>query len=300
MKAGLVAGLLAGAVALAGCTSAKVGPPAVDTVVHDLAGDALASYEQGDIDRADQLYERALERARLVGDLHETARNAYNLALCRLARGRTAEARALLAEARAGVPPQGAEAARLWLAEVQAAQHDGKLEEARQDAQRALDAGADRAGRAQARLELAGMACDSNDVATARLMLAAAAGDLGSSSMPMLHARAARVAARVAEHDGDAAASAVARERGAEWLRQAGDFRAMAQELAAAGDAYRMAGQPRNAFPCLLRAAASFKAGGAPAQARAAATGAEAAARDAEEKAWMAAAEALLAEIGKP
>ena len=161
MKAGLgIMGLLAGAAVLAGCTSARVGQPAVDIVLHDLAGSALASYEQGDVERAAQLFERARDRARLVGDSPESARNAYNLALCRLAQGRPAQARVLLAEARAGLPPRGAEAARLCLAEAQAARQDGKPEEAVQAAQHALDIGADQSGRAQARLELAMAACD--------------------------------------------------------------------------------------------------------------------------------------------
>jgi len=300
VKAGVVTGLLAGALVLGGCTSTKVGQPTVDAVLHDLAGSARASYDQGDIDRAGELYERALDRARLVGDTGEAARNAYNLALCRLARGRATDARALLAEARVGLPSRGAEAARVLLAEAEAARQEGKADDARLLAERALASGADRAGRGQAHLDLADLACGSNDVVSAKRLLSAAEKDLGPSGAPVLQARAAGVAARLAETAGDALAVAVAREREAEWLRQAGNHQAMAIALAAAGESYRKAGQPRKAFPCLWRAAASLKGGGAMTQAGTAAASAVEAAREAGDKDWVTAAEALVTEVRKP
>ena len=299
MKAALVTGALVGML-LAGCSSPKVAQPVADTALHDLAGSALASYEQGGIDRASQLFERALERARLIGDLRETARNAYNLALCRLAQGRTAEAHALLAQARAGLPPQGAEAARVWLAEMQAALHDGLPQEVRADAQRALDAGADPAGRAEARLELADMAYGSNDVVSARRLLAEVGSDLGLAGPPALQARAAGIEAQLAEHEGSAAAAAAAQEREADYWGQAGRYQWMSMALAGAGASYRSAGLPRKAYPCLLRAGASFKAAGDRKHAQDMVTAAVTTAREAGEKDWVTAAEALLAEIGKP
>ena len=284
----------------AGCATHRVQGPVVDTEIRDLAGSAQAAYQRGDIGRAAQLYARALERARRLDDTRETAGNAYNLALCRMAGGQTAEARALLAQARGLLPAQGAETARTWLADAEAAGREANPDAARRFAQRALDVGADREGRAQARLVLAALAGNALDWADAARLLAAARKDLKGTSAPALQARADGLAAVLAVANSDRVGVAAALERQAGWLREAGDYQAMAEALLGAGLDYRTAGQPQKAYPCLLRAAASLKAAGASARAETAAAAALAVARELSNPDWAAAAEALASEIRRP
>lgn len=289
------------AVALvAGCASDRVQGPGVDAEVRELAATAATAFQRGDVPRATELYGRALERARRVGDAQETARNAYNLALCRLASGDVDATHALLVQARGLLPARGKVTARTWLADAEAALRAGDPDGARRFATRALEVGADREGCAQARLVLASPGGSAPGPEETAQLLAQARKDLGRSDAPALHARIEGLAASLALASGDVPGAAGALERQARWLSAAGDYGAMAEVLLGAGTHYRAAGRPGDAYPCLMRAAASFKALRAKARAAAAASLAAEAAKEAVHPDWAAAAEALVAEIGRP
>ncbi len=300
MNARHCAGAMVLAALLVGCATGRVDKPAVDAEIREMAGSARAAYDRGEISRASELYGRALARARRVDDVFEASRNAYNLALCMAALDRTAEARGLLAQARVALPAKGEAVARIWLAEAEVARRDGGTNDVRVLAQRALEAGPDRVGRVQARLLLAGLACEEGACPAARGLLKEARQDIDLRSDPVLLAQAAAIAVRLAIADGDVEAAAAGREEQAVWLRQAGRYREMAETLLAAGTDYRRAGEPRKAYLCLLRAAASFQGMGAKDQAVKAAAGAVAVARELNEPEWVAAAVALAAEISRP
>jgi tetratricopeptide (TPR) repeat protein len=257
---GACVALAAAVIAGAGCASGRGPTVPVDAVVRELAGSARVAYERGEAARAAELYQRALARARLVDDADESARNAYNLALCRMAEGKPDETRGLLAQARALLPPHGAEIARTWLAEAEAAVSQGLLEDARSLVGRGLEAGADAAGRAQAHLLLARLACGTAEWQIARAELSSARRAMGRSEVPELRARAEGIVARVARANGEAAAAAAALERQAGWFKRAGRFGDMAGALMEAGEGYRTAGLSPQAYVCLMRAAASLKA----------------------------------------
>ncbi len=292
--------LAAAAMLAAGCASQRGRVPPVDAEIRSLAGSAGAAYERGETGRAAELYGRALARARQMDDPGESARNAYNLALCRMAEGRIDEARGLLAQARALLPPKGADAARTWVAEAEAAQRQGLLEDVRRLVQCSLEAGPDGAARAQAHLILVGLECVEGDWPAARKGLDAARRELRRLDAPELQARAEGLAARLARAAGDGAGAGAALERQAEWLKQAGRFPNMAAALAAAGEAYRAAGLSRQAYPCLMRAAASLKGQGNAKAATPAAMAALSIAQALNEAEWAAAATALTAELMTP
>lgn len=283
-----------------GCATHRGPTAAVDPALRDLAGSARVAYQRGEVGRASELYGRALERAREVGDAQETASQAYHLALCRLASGRPAESHALLAQARGLLPARGGATARTWLAEAEAALREGKSDEAGRLVQRALASGADREGRAQGNLILATQASEAHNPAESARLLAMARKDLRAAASPALEARAAGLDASLALAGGDAAESAAALERQAEWLRQAGDYRGMAEALLGAGTRYQSAQHPQEAYPCLLRAAASLKAAGDRAKSEVAIAAAQSVARDLKQAEWLAAADALADEIRKP
>lgn len=285
-----------------GCVSGGAGGPAIDEQVRDLAGSAQEAYRRGDVARAEALYARALERARLIGDRQETGRNAYNLALCHIARGDAEGARRLLDQARALVSSKGPEMARLWLAEAESCRGGGRAGDGAALAQRALDAGAGGPERAQARLLLAEGALEAGDGESARRMLDMARKDLRGvpEAEPVLMARAEAVAAQLARTQGRTADEAAAREAQAGWLRQAGCYRDMAAALLEAGRSYREAGRSIQACRCLLAGAASLKASGNRDGARAATQEAIALARESGDAESLAAAESMAAEIGRP
>lgn len=300
VRGGLCVWLVAGVLAGAGCASSRGRGVAVDAEIKDMAGSAAVAYARGETARAAALYERALARARLVDATDEVSRNAYNLALCRMAQGRIDEARGLLMQARVLMPVRGADTARAWVAEAEAAQRQGRLDEVAGLLQHSMDAGADAAGRAQVHLMLSSSACSASNWPAAREALGSARRDLRRIEAPELEARAEGIAAQLALTDGNVAGAAAALERQAGWLKSGGRFDEMAATLAMAGESYRTAGLTRQAYPCLMRAAAGLKALGRHQAAASAVQGALTVAQALNEPEWVAAARALTAEIGTP
>jgi tetratricopeptide (TPR) repeat protein len=246
----------------AGCATPRGIP--VDAELKARAAGAQACYERGDLDRAATLYAQALSRARLVDAPDETARCAYNLALCRIGQGRGAEAARLLEQAGALASARGSLTVKVLLAQSESGRVSANPRAWREGAERALGLASDDAARLQARVLLA-----EAELAEGRFDAAAGhyrqATSLGRSAAgPALRARLEAVGARLAGERPDLVKepAGLLLERRAEALREAGQFAAMAGALEAASGAHERAGNTARAFGCAVRGAQSFWAAG--------------------------------------
>ena len=247
-------------VVLAGCSTPK--PSALDPELKLFAESASVAYLRGEVERADGLYQKALQRARLIDDQGEIARNTYNLALCRTVEGRLTEAHSLLRQAGSLSAGKGPEAARILLAEAEVARLSGELAESQQLAREAVAAGVDREGRVQAFL-LQGEA----EFGAGRLQGAledyTSARAASSGRTPaLLRSRLDELAIHLCQAkllDADEAALQTSR---AEWLKKAGQFKMMALALDSAAKRYEQDLRWTQAFSCRIRAAQSLLAAG--------------------------------------
>lgn len=245
---------------LTGC--ATTGNGLIDPEVKLLAGSAAAAYQRGEMDRADDLYRRARQRAQLIDDSGEVARNTYNLALCRIATGRLDEARSLLKQAGALTGNRGPDASRILLAEAEVSRLSGDDAGSSRLACEALSAGADREGRVQSLL-LQGEA----EVAGRRMTEAvkhfkAAEAGATDHTPALIRARIELLAVRLIREkqlSGDEASRQVSR---AQWLKKAGQYRMMVQALDGAAQCYEQESRWSEAFQCRIRAAQSLMVAG--------------------------------------
>ncbi len=247
-------------VVLPGCWSPK--PSTLDPEIKMFAEAANASYQRGEVERADGLYGKALQRARLSDNREEIARNAYNLALCRIVEGKWVEAKSLLTQARVLMGGQGAEVARVLLAEAEVARLSGATAESDQLAGLAVDKGADREGRTQASLLKGEDAFVSGQTLSALGHYRAARSGVTRQSPALIRARLDGLAAHLIQVellDGDV--GGVQLER-AEWLKRSGQFKDMAEALNAAATDFEQDGKYVEAFDCQIRAAQSLLAAG--------------------------------------
>ena len=245
---------------MTGCATPRLAT--LDPVIRNYADSARVAYERGMPARADELYALALERAKLVNAPNEVARNAYNLALCRMAEGRPVEARALLRPARLTLGHTGAELAQTYGADAEAARPEGRVAEATALAGKALACGPGPDGKVQAHLVLAEMAAETNDLETAVIHYRKADRKVSGSTPALLHARLEGLAARLIRGgmmEGDAALRLESRAR---WFKAAGQYRQMALSLRDAGDAFAVSERPEQAFDCFVRATQSLSAAG--------------------------------------
>lgn len=223
---------------------------------------AQSAFERGEVARADALYAKALVRARLTDNRGEIVRNAYNLALCRMISGQLGEARNLLAQARILASTRGAMAARILLAESEAARlaGDGLISE--QLAREALAAGVDREGRAQSWL-LQGEACfRAGHLQAAMECYRSAIKEITRDTPATVRARlddleTGLVQARLIP--GSVATLQLSR---AEWLKKAGQFNEMVKALQAAAMTLELESKWAEAFDCRIRSAQSLQASG--------------------------------------
>lgn len=261
MRCTLGFGVAGAVVLLAGCGTPRVST--LDPVIRSYADSARVAYERGMPGKAGELYGLAMERARLVSAPQEAGRSAYNLALCRMAEGRPAEARTLLRQARLTLGHTGPEAARTYVAEAEAAHLEGDTAATAALALMALDGHPDRDGKLQACLTLAELAAGTNDLETAAGFYRRAAAKESNGTPPLLRARLEGLAVRLIRGgmmEGDAA---LRLDRRAEWLRAAGQYREMALSLRDAGDAFAVSERPGPAFDRFVRAAQSLSTAGA-------------------------------------
>lgn len=251
---------LAVATIAAGCGTPGV--PSFDSMIKDWSETARVAYAEGNAARAADLYERALDRARLTDTPAEVGRIAYNLAVCKAALGCVEEARALLAQAESLLPEGKPERARARMAEAEL-DHAGGMSDKAVAAARSILAGrADRDTQAQARVLLAEAAMRGNDRETCAAELKRAMGKLEDESEPLLWARAEGVAAWLAQGEDRHSKAGRAFEEKAQWLGKAGQYRGMAAVLAEAADAYAKGADYGPAAGCALRSAQSLAASG--------------------------------------
>ena len=245
---------------LAGCSTPK--PVALDPEIKGLADSAAAAYHRGEIERAEALWQKALQRARLIDDRGEIVRNAYNLGLCRLVAGRYEEAMRVLKQAEALAGGKGVELSRILLAESEAARLEGVPSESEQRALEAVAAGADREGRVQA-LVLQGEAeFSSGRLLTALEHYRVATSILSENTPALLRARLDELAVHLVQAKllpGDEAAFMISR---AEWLKKAGQYTMMAVALDGAANRYAEDSKWEQAFDCRIRAVQSLIAAG--------------------------------------
>ncbi|MEI8350870.1 MAG: tetratricopeptide repeat protein [bacterium] len=258
-KAVILAGLSL-SIVLSGCATPRSTP--LDPEIKLLAGTAATAYQRGEMDRADELYRKARQRARLIDDPGEVARNTYNLALCRTAQGRLNEARSLLKQAGALTGNKGVDASRILLAEAEVARLSGESAESGRLACEALAAGSDREGRVQALLLQGEAEAAVNRLPEARTHFKAAQSGATDRTPALVRARLEALAVRLIQAklvSGDEAARQLSR---AQWLKKAGQFRMMVQALDGAAQRYEQDSKWNEAFQCRLRATQSLLAAG--------------------------------------
>ena len=245
---------------VSGCSTPKSG--SLDPEIKLFAMSAETAYQRGEVERADELYGKALQRARLSDSQAEIVRSAYNLALCRMALGKLGEARVLLGEAQALGGEKGAVAARILLAESEVARLSGVLAESGQLARQAMAAGVDQEGRVQASLLQGEAAVGAGQMQDAWECYRLAKSGVTERTPAMIRARLDGLAVpliRAQLLTGDVSVCHLSR---AEWLKKAGQFEEMVSALEAASREFEVGGKWGNAFDCRIRAAQSLLAAG--------------------------------------
>jgi len=254
----LIAMVVAGL--FAGCSTPR--PSTLDPEINLFAESASAAYHRGEIKQASGLYQKALQRARLIDAQDEVSRNAYNLALCRLAEGKITEARSLLQQAGALSRVSGLETARIHLAEAEVARMSGDPAECQKLVQEALAAGVDREGRVQA-LVLQGEAeCGSGRLPKAVEFYQAARSLVTDRTPALLGVRLDDLAVRLTQSKALVADEAALQASRANGLKKAGQYKMMAVALECAAERYEQDSKWSDAFSCRIRAAQSLLAEG--------------------------------------
>ena len=244
----------------AGCATPS--PSGLDPEIKVLAETAHAAYQRGEIGRADVLYAKALQRAQLTDSRDEIVRNAYNLALCRMAAGRVPEARHLLIQARALAGERGHQAALVLLADAEALRLTGGAAESDLLARLAVDAGVDRDGLVQSWVLRGEAAYASGRLEDLARCLRKAESFAQATTPPALLARTDALAVeliKVKMLDGALAERLLAQ---AGHLRKAGQYKGMGVALVASAAAFEQDGRWAEAFDCRVRAALSLMAAG--------------------------------------
>ncbi|MEI8140735.1 MAG: hypothetical protein WCI03_12825 [bacterium] len=246
---------------LTGCVTP---PPhgGMDPEVKAAAEAAQAAFQRGEVARADTLYVKALARARLTDNRDEIVRNAYNLGLCRMISGQHGEARELLIQARILAGERGVIAARILLAESEAARLVGDGPGSEQFARQALAAGTDREGTAQAWLLQGEAWIQAGQLESAMDCCRSASKHITRDTPATVRARlndleSGLVQARILP--GSVVQLQLSR---AEWLKKAGQFKDMVKALQAAALVLEFESKWEEAFDCRLRIALSLQAAG--------------------------------------
>ncbi len=237
---------------LAGCASPT--PSATDPLIAQMTSSARVAYDRGVYPQASRFYEQALRRARALDDAAEIARNAYNLAACKLILGQPSAARPLLAEALVEFERRRMDLQPVLLLDAKAALALGDTNECSQILDRAFA----RAKSDEPRAQIWALRGDIAVTAGDRAAAAAALQELEKLRAPRALAATHQLAGRVAlmnETYGEAARRFS--QASDEWKRD-GQWREMATALAAAASAFEQSGDHRAAADAAYRAARSF------------------------------------------
>lgn len=246
-----------------GCRSPSVTQERVvpDAFYNRVSVSARAAFQRGDIPRAEELYEQALDRARAMDRASEIGMAAYHLAICRIALGEVADGMALLREADRALERTGEDRVPVWIAEAEAAQLVGDRETASarlEQALQTLDRRREWAWRAQIHVLQALITIDEDRWAEAEEALASAEASVRRDTPPRLLARIAEVQGRILLHAGAMLEAATAFDREADLYRDAARFTDMTRARSRAAQAFARAGEHAEAAERFYRAARSF------------------------------------------
>lgn len=256
---GLRLGSVVALLAVVGCANPKLAM--IDPELKEYAGAAAACCQQGDVNRAGELYHKALQRARLTDDADEIMRNAYNLALCYMTAGDISKAGLFLNQAE-GLA-KGVDLARILLARAELMKLAGNSVESGHLAKEAVMAGADREGLVQAALLQAESELTAGQYPAALTNYREADCAMNRQTPPLLKARAEAVAIQLVKAKILEANEAELHVRHAEWLKEARQFKSMAEALVMASSCYERELDWKRALTCRVRAAQSMMAAGA-------------------------------------
>lgn len=252
--------MLAVLAVVSGCSTPR--PPVLDPQIKQFSDGANAAYHRGEVERAEVLYAKALERARLSDNRREVSRNAYNLALCLMVEGKLDQARGLLEQAGALAGAKGPLASQILLAESEVERLSGRAAESGILAAKACVAGADREGRVHAGLLQGEAALACGQVQEALEQYRAVKSGVSKATPALVRGRLDALAVRLIGAGvltGDVGALQLSR---ADWMRKAGQFKEMVAALNGAAEVYEQAGKWAEAADCRIRAAQSLLAAG--------------------------------------
>ncbi len=281
-------------------TSARPKEEAIDAEFAAAMSAGRVAFDQGLTEQAATLYQRALQRARVMDSAAAIGDAAYNLAACHIQLGQFEKARFLLAEAKAEVLSVQGDISDILLVEAKAARLQGQPDEALALTEQVLsdaEATSTNNHRVQAHLLRGQMACDQNDAALATRELQMAAKFAAGVSDSGLHAGLSRLAGRVHLIKKEPVRAAREFDREAFLLQQAKQYAQMASALQSAAESYLIAGNYRLAADRYFRAARSSFAQGQNSAALKLGNLALSAADDAADQMAVARARALLNEI---
>ncbi|MFO7536275.1 MAG: tetratricopeptide repeat protein [Kiritimatiellia bacterium] len=257
----LAIGMMAMAGVFSGCVGGGKGRGVVDEPMRLAQESGENGLRVGDFELAAERFEEALKRASLLDHGTAVARYRYQLAVCRLGQGRTAEAESLLKQARqeALVAGDVALAARADTAAARLVLEQDKLAESEGMARVALERLGDETPirlLADIRLLLAEIALRRNDAELARKELAAAVKAWGGSDKtPIFNALVEGIQGRLLRLDGDWAGAARTFDRESGRWQAANRFTEHAFSLERAGQAWFKSGDMAGAAHRLYRAA---------------------------------------------
>ncbi len=256
--------------ALAGCRTPPP-PPRLDPEIEREVATGRRAYAAGAVERAAESFARALQRARLIDDNAEIARDAYNLAACLAAQQKWADAAARLDEAQAACAAPANPPAEFSMLRVKIMRGAGRTNDAIAMARAWLADQPPRraaATRPAMQILLAEMLCDAGDCPGAAAELAQIPEKTARSLDNITRADWHRTRARIAAGAGSERDAGQAYDQAAEAYRRAGRYAAMAGCLAEAGRAYAAGGDKPAAVDRFHRAARSLREQGRPEDAR--------------------------------
>lgn len=222
---------------------------------------AIGMTANGDIQ---QKLAEALVSARQADDMRAIAKNAYNLAVCKLAVGNTNAAEVLNIESRLACRAAGKSEASTCLLEAELAHLQRDFETATKLAKSAVDlvGGKDQETKTEARIMLASIYLDAGDVKAAEKEIKRAQHYSKKLDQPQYGAAIQGVRAGIALRSGKQKDAAAAFIKQADWLRKSEEFGAMATSLRQAADVYSNLNLQDQAAEYYYRAASSLQARG--------------------------------------
>lgn len=248
---------------LSACSTAP--PPqreaAGDPELATWVSSARLAFDEGSLQKAVELYSRALRRAHAMDDAQAIADSAYNLSTCLLLSGEPQLALDRTREAALEFQRLGMESHALQVLEARCLQALGQPAPAARALKRVLESKtADAAVQAQAHLLRASLAIDARDAQRAREGIGAAKQLLEGHDEPDLEALGAGLEGKRLLLTGQPLEAALRFDQQSEDLRRLGRYGDMGHALEDAGDAYTVGGKPATAADRLYRSARSFAA----------------------------------------